>query len=396
MKVQEYLQAHTLDQLAQEHGVYARFSTKNPCKFSLNYDQIEAKDADHISQECRGLVLETQQPVSKSVVVGVTEVLARPMHRFFNLGQGAAAPIDLESPDTKLLDKLDGSLILVYFDQTLGDWCAATRSVPDADLPMDGFGNQTFSDLFWKTAESTAQKSKNEMRDWFNPGWTYSFELCTIDNQVVVKYLEPKVFLLAVRDNFSGVEFKPEDVMLGLNMRGINFPLPETYKIGSIKEMLDFVSGRDPSSFEGIVACDKNFNRVKIKSAGYLALNKIKDIVGKSPRSVMEIILLGKEDDVYPLVSQTAQEAIVSIKEGLRITLHKLDEEYARCYSADRKTFALAIQAGSGFIGPQMARWGGKVASAHDWIVKAKVDGTWSASFLDNLIGMCKECTPEK
>ena len=54
--VQEYLMTHTFGDLAKEHGVYASFS-KSGHKFSLNYDQIEARESDPLAQECRGLIL---------------------------------------------------------------------------------------------------------------------------------------------------------------------------------------------------------------------------------------------------------------------------------------------------------------------------------------------------
>jgi hypothetical protein len=264
--------------------------------------------------------------------------------------------------------------------------------VPDADLPMDGFGDQTFSSLFWKVFTSTTGKTKEDFRKATSPWWTYSFELCSMENQIVVKYDPAKIFLLAVKDNLLGEELDPNQISDSLKLgHGINIPCPDSYKLSSVEDMLNFVSGRDPTAFEGLVVCDKNFNRVKMKSAGYLALNKIKDSVGKSPRSVLEIILLEKEDDVYPIVSETAKNLIVELKENLRKVLHSLDEEYARIYSEDRKTFALGVQAGSGYIGPHMARWSGKCVSAHDWIMKAKKNGEWPATFLDNLLDMCKK-----
>ncbi len=54
--VQKYLETHSFANLAAEHGVYASFS-KSGHKFSLNYDQIEAKESDPLAQECRGLIL---------------------------------------------------------------------------------------------------------------------------------------------------------------------------------------------------------------------------------------------------------------------------------------------------------------------------------------------------
>ena len=106
--VQQYLETHTLGDLVRDHGVYASFS-KSGHKFSLNYDQIEAKESDPLAQECRGLILsltDGQHIVGVTdasgrtnrdhVVLGPTKILAYPMNRFFNHGQGSAADHQLE------------------------------------------------------------------------------------------------------------------------------------------------------------------------------------------------------------------------------------------------------------------------------------------------------------
>lgn len=391
LNVQTYLLTHTLTELAEEHGVYARFSVKNPHKFTLNYDQLEAKDADPISQECRGLILRTNKVFNDpslahpelQTVIGDTRVLALPMRRFFNYGQGSAATVDFDHPDTRFCEKLDGTLCILYWDRDLMEWCVGTRSVPDADLPMDGFGNQTFSDLFWKAFNASG--GDISALDYARGLHTFCFELCTPDNQIVVRYSDYKVYLLAAREIATGDEMLPETWAEQIHVS----PAP-TYRFGNTAEMLDFVSSRNPSAHEGIVVCDPNFNRVKVKNAGYLALNKIKDSVAKSPRAVLEIILLGTEDDVLPLVGQNIQDFIAVTKANLQKFLKDMDEEYARLYSPDRKTFALAVQAGSGNMGPHMARWGGRCSSTHGWILSMKKDGAWSDGFLDSLFGMIK------
>jgi hypothetical protein len=392
LNVQTYLLTHTLNDLIRDHGVYARFSTKNPLKFSLNYDQLEAKDADPIAQECRGLVLSTEEPLADmdptlgamGVTVGVTKVRGLPMGRFFNYGQGSAALVDLDSPETRFCEKLDGTLCIMYWDRHLGVWSVATRSVPDADLPMDGFGNQTFSDLFWKAFKASG--GMISQLDYARGWHTFCFELCTPDNQIVVKYDDYKVYLLAARENETHDNMDPQPWAAQMSVE-----CAPTYRFGNTQEMLDFVSSRNPLAHEGIVVVDKDFNRVKVKNAGYLAYNKIKDSVAKSPRAVMEIILLGKEDDVMPLVPAHVQQIILDTKANLAKFLVAMDEEYTECYNADRKTFALAIQARSGNMGPQMARWGGKCTSTKDWIFTNRKDGSWADSFLDTVMRMCKD-----
>ena len=126
--VQEYLKTHTFGDLIKDHGVYPSFS-KSGRKFSLNYDQIEAKENDPLAQECRGLILAPVdgQPVYceldlngkrhyENVGPGETVILAYPMKRFFNHGQGSAAEINWHDPKLAVLEKLDGTLCIVYHD----------------------------------------------------------------------------------------------------------------------------------------------------------------------------------------------------------------------------------------------------------------------------------------
>ena len=136
---------------------------------SLNYDQIEAKETDPLAQECRGLVLSCEDGhslLSQAVEVngklsydhispGKTRILAYPMKRFFNHGQGSAADINWADPNLAVLEKLDGTLCIVYFDPFTNKWCVATRSVSEADLLMDN-GIFTFRTLFEKAVEETS------------------------------------------------------------------------------------------------------------------------------------------------------------------------------------------------------------------------------------------------
>lgn len=108
--VQDYLLTHTFAELRAEHGVKFRPSACGR-KVSMNYDMIEAHDSNKIAQECRGLVLakvDNSVFVGESEIIGETKVLARPFHRFFNLGQDAAAKIDFNDPETRFYEKLDG------------------------------------------------------------------------------------------------------------------------------------------------------------------------------------------------------------------------------------------------------------------------------------------------
>lgn len=117
---------------------------------SLNYDQIEAKDADLIAQVCRGMVLSRKNglPLVADQPMNDLEVFAFPFCRFFNDGQGAAAQINMMDDSTEFLAKLDGTCIILYFDKHKNQWFPATRAVCEADVPMSaGFSTMTFHEL---------------------------------------------------------------------------------------------------------------------------------------------------------------------------------------------------------------------------------------------------------
>ena len=87
-----YLATHSLSDLAQ-HGVLFRQSQLNPRKYSLNYDQIEAKNSNPIACACRGLIV---RQVHDDIPggAGEWEVIGQPFERFFNREQVTAAAFD--------------------------------------------------------------------------------------------------------------------------------------------------------------------------------------------------------------------------------------------------------------------------------------------------------------
>lgn len=411
MLVQQYLQTHSLDDLARDHGVYARVAAH---KFSLNYDQIEARDSDPIAQECRGLVLSAadDRTVSLSEIVGDTKVLARTMRRFFNYGQEAAANVDFDHADTRIYEKLDGTLCIVYFDAVMAKWCVATRSVPNADLPIDGFGQRTFTDLFWIALQRCSKDHSVQgaagyrILAYADPRLTYCFELTTPENQVVVRYDDYAVTLLSVVDTQTGVEHLP-DVYGKL----FSVDVPVTHRLGSVAELLDFVSDRDPSAFEGVVVCDPQFNRVKVKSAGYLAFNKIKDNVLKSPRSLLEVILLEKLDDVSVVLTQPQKEHAAKVLDAYRSWVQKQNALFSQLLAdvaeaneasgwawefgdnQHRRCFAIKAQETDINFGAAMYLYKMKAADAGSHpTVSDYIHGNkdpqhgWSNSFLDKLL----------
>lgn len=411
LNVRSFLLTHSLAELERMHGVYARWS-QDGRKFSLNYDQIEATDSDVIAQECRGLILRPLNLVdSKSadrtqINIGATEVLARPMHRFFNLGQGSAESLDFSDSSTRILEKLDGTLCIVYEDD--GKWCVATRSVPEADLPVDGFGDHTFRSLFIAAIESCSGNSWSDITKILSSrgkGRTFCFELMTPYNTVVVRHENMRVALLAVINNQTGEE-DHRDMLdsFWCDSEILNLEPVKSYPLRTIEDITTFVNGRSGMDYEGVVATQYLsgglVKRVKIKSAAYLLASRTKSIIGASPRNMMELILLEQVDDLLGVMTEDQKAKVEEMQANLRNFIHSFDGVYRQKMEEleslgpmsdhlRRKTFARAVGGSEMWMAPAMAMYEGKAHGLHEWILKHKErtnDKRFPSGFLDTLV----------
>ena len=349
------------------------------------------------------------------------------MRRFFNIGQGSAAPINWSDPNLAVLEKLDGTLCIVYYDPFTNQWCVATRSVPEADLLMDN-GIFTFRTLFEKALKDTSGLSFADFTRELNTRITYCFELTTPYNRIVVYYPQSSITLLAARrlygdlgefdfSNLGGMGWAKYDNLddkikehltsLGhdatdtpealvpkpFNLAGV--PVVQAHTYTTIDELLTWVSSLNPMEHEGVVIRDANFNRIKVKNAAYVAASKIRESLATSPRNCLELILLGKDDDAASFLPQEIQANLASLKERFVIWLKKQEElvqiitAEARSIASDKKTFALTVQK----YNPSMPAmfyhiYNEKANSAKDFIEKSRKDGTWPDSFIDKILSV--------
>lgn len=422
--VQKFLENRSFGELAKQHGVYASFS-KSQHKFSLNYDMLEAKDDDPLAQECRGLILSCEDGHSlrdwadervadkngklrvedgiiighlsyDHVVPGKTRVIAYPMRRFFNHGQGASANIDWNASDLSILEKMDGTLIIVYADPFTDQWCVATRSVSEADLLMDN-GLYTFRTLFEKALQATLAPSSYaglSFQDWtamLDKEITYCYELTTPLNRIVVSYPDYRITLIAARNIDTLQELEIE------KLSSFGVPVVRSYQRMSVNELVEWVSTLNPMDNEGVVVRDGQFNRIKVKNPSYILYSKARDSLGHSERNCLEIILLGKEDDLIPYLPEEIVQNLLKIKSGLQELIRYYDEFYKTAYIGaqsvcpnDKKTFALLIKGKVAWTAPFFQIWDGKCPDMRGFIEKNKVNGTYSDSFLDKLLSLIK------
>ena len=329
LHVQKYLRSNkTLNDLKSEHGI--KFHVHNK-KISLSYDQIEVKDSDLLSQQCRGLILRED----------TFEIVACPMFRFFNLEQKElAANIDYNSAVFE--NKLDGSLQIVYYDNFQEKWCVATRSRPEANSNIDD-GDLTFAKLFdiivadlFKDRKATIQNLMNDS----NKDITYCFELTSPFNRIVCQYEKAELTLLAARNNITLKELNIDDIFIAKGIKK-----PELFKFNNITDMVKVVRDWNPKEKEGVVVRDSNFNRIKVKNPAYISWNHMRDSLATSWRGCVEVILLKKDDDVIGMMPAVIADRIKTLKPVIQRVLIETQSDYDELKSLEpMKTFALEAQ----------------------------------------------------
>ena len=240
----------------------------------LKYDQLNSDLGNDIVQECRGLILDSD----------TFDIVSYPFNKFFNYGESHAATIDWAS--AYVTQKLDGSIVKVV-NMGNGNFLISTNGCIDAfkcEVSNDyGTPFKNFGELVMEGFKFYGITEK-DFPTLFADGFTYIFELTSPWNQVVVKWKETKMNLIGVRDNITCKEIFYKDHPLAKV-----FNTPEIYPIKSIEDCVK-AAEKLPKNNEGYVVCDKDFNRIKVKSPLYLQLHYMAGNQVWSPSRVMDII----------------------------------------------------------------------------------------------------------
>lgn len=336
----------------EAYGVYARQSDVHPDKYSLNYDQLEAKGPWDIF--CRGTIVIHRD--------NKWQIIAYPLKRFFNLGDPRGVTLENLIGPVVMQDKLDGTMMIGYHYPTVdGEYvpCWATRSVPDANLPCaDGM--------------TYAEKITSVNTIVHQPGRTYIYELIGPFNQHVVHYKTNEAILLVIFNE------QGQDIYTGT----------VTQKLVSLDQILDTwdtVKEAPGTQREGVVIVDTLGQRIKLKTLNYLAAFRSLSRLA-TPSHYLDLILSGGEDDILPILSDHQQETLKDMMDKTTKYFHQLTElqkHYISNYQ-DRKTKALEIQKHDHKI------WMGYLildtpTSFFDWVTSRCITDTVRKNILSNL-----------
>jgi len=180
-------------------------------------------------------------------------ILARPFQKFKNFEEHDPSEIDMSIPFV-IYEKMDGSLIIVFYYEPKMEWIVASRG------------------SFISEQSIEAKKILGLKNEKLQKDCTYLFEVLYPENRIVVNYGDRRELILLSRVQTStGNEiFHVDLVRLYSNL----FTIVKLYDIKGIKKLSD-LKELEEDNREGFVIRFANDFRVKVKFCEYVRLHGI-------------------------------------------------------------------------------------------------------------------------
>lgn len=260
----------------------------------------------------RGLILDSKG-----------NVVACPFKKFFNYGEMKSEVDNLIKigMGCRIQEKLDGSLgILFWYD---GDWHLSTKGSFTSEQAIKG---REILDKVYPAYKA------------LDTEYTYLFEIIYPENQIVVKYTQELLVLLAIMDPRTMEEADPKSIYLPFM-----FDKVKHYPI-TVDSIIKDMSRPDYCSSEGFVVVFDDDTRVKFKYDEYVKLHKI--VSDFKPKHVIELMKAGGNVDelIQSLPDEFRQELIdvkVDTDKKWRQTALDILDGFWSIKSEDKKTFAI-------------------------------------------------------
>jgi hypothetical protein len=251
---------------------------------------------------------------------------------------------------------VEGTMINVFYDDSISDWKIATRNTVDAEVffyqKTDG---KTFNVMF---REACQQNNFNF--ETLNQNFCYSFVLQHPDNRIVVPFKTPQLYLVEVymivqsspktdglvqsspkTDGLTTIDVVPQNLAL-VKANGewsqTTVKFPETYVVPTYSELIDiFASANTPYNIMGIVIKNVVTNeRTKIRNPIY---EEIRHLKGNHCKLQYQYLTLRKEGKLpeflkyYPESKKDFSEC----RNQVHMFTNTLHQNYMACYIRKEK-----------------------------------------------------------
>jgi len=283
----------------------------------LNYSpKVQSKQIwDEYTMACKGLVVDEEG-----------NILARPFVKFKKIEEYDPAEIQF-SQFFDVFEKIDGSLIILFYYKPYKEWIVATR---------DSF-----------ISEPAKEAHKLITKDKLGPlekDCTYLFEIIYPENRIVVDYGDKRdIILLARIETENNLELFYDDLKKKYSSY---FTVVKRISIKSFKQLNELKENQQDNK-EGFVVRFENGFRVKIKYDEYIKLHGIINNVSKL--TVWEYLknnydfdeLIGKvPDEFFSWLQKTKNQIQYEYNEIEKKALKEFIEIYLYKELTDKENFA--------------------------------------------------------
>lgn len=267
----------------------------------FKYNQIESDFGNPIVKEARGIIFKEGQweyPVCHA------------FDKFFNCGESNAVVLDWST--TRVTQKVDGSLIKMWFDD---GWHISTNGMIDAyKACYSDVDSCNFGELFEEALLNNNTDIKT-LTDSLDKDFTYMFELVSPKTRVVIPYDKTDLYYLGLRDNYTNTEMPFYSINFSVKVpEGIKSP--KVYSLHSITECLKAAQNL-PWDEEGYVACDISCNRVKIKSPQYVLAHYARNNNNVTNETLVSVAISGESDE-FLTYAEDYTEALYRVTDAIK------------------------------------------------------------------------------
>ena len=270
---------------------------------------------DEYTMSCRGMVIDE-----------FGNILSRCMRKFKNYEEYDPSEIDM-SKKFEIFDKVDGSMISVFFYNARMEWIVASRGSFISEQSIEGRKLINYN-IYYK----------------IDRNYTYIFEYLAPENRIVVNYGDRRELVLLTSINTETGGEIPHDTLVRLYSE--YFTVVKKYDIPNIKD-LNELKALEEENREGFVIRFEDGFRVKVKFEEYVRLHGI--ITNVSNLTVWEHMM--NNFDFDELLDRVPDEFYEWLKRTVKILQSKYNDierqalsEFIRIYHVneitDRTLFA--------------------------------------------------------
>ena len=263
---------------------------------------------------CRGMIVDADG-----------KILARPFQKFKNFEEHESSEIDMSLPYV-IYEKMDGSLIIVFYYEEIMQWVVASRG------------------SFISEQSVEAKKMLGTKTVKLNTNCTYLFEVIYPENRICVNYGDRRELVLLSNIITATGEELPHETLERLYSKF--FTIVKLVEVNNIKD-LNELKELDKDNEEGYVIRFANGFRVKVKFAEYVRLHGILTNVSNitvwehmKNNYVFDELLDRVPDEFYNWLKKTANKIQADFNEIERLAIKEFIRIYHINEIIDRPLFA--------------------------------------------------------